>query len=151
MVRQTSNHRQWHLLFEAKQILRTIVVTIPWQQYRGNSTVATVPWQQYHGNSTVATVPRQQYHGNSTVATVPWQQYRGNSTMATVPWQQYHGNSTMATVPWQQYHGNSTTVLTIEAEQVLLSIVDLHGVHGGQVVQPDEAKGQVLRVDQFYM
>jgi len=39
-------------------------------------------------------------------------------------------------------------MLTIEAEQVFLPIVDLHSMHGWQVVEPDEAKGQILGVDQ---
>lgn len=39
---------------------------------------------------------------------------------------------------------------TIEAEDVLLSIVDLQSIHGCQVVEPDKAQSQIIIVDQPY-
>lgn len=38
--------------------------------------------------------------------------------------------------------------LTVEAEDVFLSILDLYSVHCRQVVQPDESQGQVITVHQ---
>ena len=45
-------------------------------------------------------------------------------------------------------HARSLHGLTVEAEDVLLAVLDLHGVNGGEVVEPDEAQSQVLTMHQ---
>ena len=38
---------------------------------------------------------------------------------------------------------------TVEAEDVLLSVIDLHCIESWQVVEPNEAESEVLVVNQF--